>query len=763
MKLLFNRSWVWGVVLVLILPGRVLSDSTNSFYQSAGTKRMAERLTRISRESDPLTQPFLNRQRAKIFYSLLEQERRAPSAGHDVRKLFDLQAQYGLELLNSGQTEQAIEEISRFISLLKETRAYGPQNRVLLRNWLATSYLRLGEQQNCLMNHTKDSCLAPIRGGGIHKLQQGSRDALKVLNEELTEFPQDLRARWLLNIACMTLGEYPDKVPPIWLIPPKAFDSDYNIKRFYDVSADVGLELDTLAGSVVMDDFDGDGNLDLMISALDLNSQVRFFHNNGDGTFTERTKEAGLVGEMGGLNMIQTDYNNDGHLDLLILRGAWQGVAGHEPLSLLRNNGNGTFDDVTEETGLLRFHPTQTAAWFDFNNDGWLDLFIGNETTPGDTNICELYRNNGDGTFTECAAEVGLNISAYVKAVASGDYNNDGWPDLYISSRDQPKMLFRNEGPQSPDKSPKGKWKFTEVAAAAGVSEPLHSFPTWFFDYDNDGWLDIFVCGYAVRDVGDVAADYLGLPSQAERPRLYHNNHDGTFTDVTRQAHLDKVLIAMAGNFGDLDNDGFLDFYLGTGDPDLSMLVPNRMFRNADGKVFQDVTTSGGFGHLQKGHGIAFGDIDNDGDQDIYEAMGGALEGDHYHHMLYENPGHGNHWVTLKLEGTQSNRAAVGARIKVVVRTNQGERNIYKTVSTGGSFGGSPLRQEIGLGQAQSIQRTEIFWPTTGKTQVIKDLSMDHFYKIREGDLAALPLKLKSFKLAGTPGERGHEHHHHSP
>ena len=119
--------------------------------------------------------------------------------------------------------------------------------------------------------------------------------------------------------------------------------------------------------------------------------------------------------------------------------------------------------------------------------------------------------------------------------------------------------------------------------------------------------------------------------------------------------------------------------------------------------------------------------------------------------------------MTLKLEGTVSNRAAVGARIKAVVRTTGGERDIYKTVSTGGSFGGSPLRQEIGLGQAQSIQRIEIFWPTTGKTQIIKELSMDHFYKIREGDVAAIPLNLKSFKLSGAPGERGHEHHHHSP
>ena len=162
-----------------------------------------------------------------------------------------------------------------------------------------------------------------------------------------------------------------------------------------------------------------------MISSLGVREQLRYFHNNCDGTFTDRTEDAGLLGETGGLNILQTDYNNDGWPDVLVLRGAWFGVEGHYPLSLLRNNGNGTFEDVTEEAGLLRFHPTQAATWFDYNNDGWLDLFVGNETTPGDTNRCELFRNNADGTFTECAADVGLDATAFIKAVASGDYNND--------------------------------------------------------------------------------------------------------------------------------------------------------------------------------------------------------------------------------------------------------------------------------------------------------------------------------------------------
>ena len=214
----------------------------------------------------------------------------------------------------------------------------------------------------------------------------------------------------------------------------------------------------------------------------------------------------------------------------------------------------------------------------------------------------------------------------------------------------------------------------------------------------------------------------------------------------------------MGSNYGDLDNDGFLDFYLGTGDPDLTTLVPNRMFRNADGKFFQDVTTAGGFGHLQKGHGISFADLDNDGDQDIYEVMGGAYSGDNYRNVLYENPGNTNHWITLKLEGVQSNRAAIGARIKVIVTTPGGERTIYKTVRTGGSFGASPLRQEIGLGQAKSIRTAEGFWPVTGRTQTITGLALDGFYKVREGDAKTIWWVLKTFKFPTGPGAYDRAH-----
>ncbi len=228
---------------------------------------------------------------------------------------------------------------------------------------------------------------------------------------------------------------------------------------------------------------------------------------------------------------------------------------------------------------------------------------------------------------------------------------------------------------------------------------------------------------------------------------MFRNNHDGTFRDVTREAHLDRVLHTMGSNFGDIDNDGWLDFYLGTGDPNLATIIPNRMFRNVEGRLFQDVTTAAGVGHLQKGHGVAFADIDNDGDQDIYEVMGGAVTGDHFRNVLYENPGSGNHWLTLRLEGVRSNRSAIGARIHVEVETPAGPRSIYRTVGSGGSFGASPLRQEIGLGRASAIRMVTIGWPASGTTQTLNGLELDRFYEVKEGEPAARQVTPKRIHL----------------
>jgi hypothetical protein len=736
-----------------IAPAGKLGDL--SAAQPASTRKMIELINRIWSSANPIENFYLNYEAAEFTQAMMMR----PGATPDLRQI-ELLQQY---MLQAGETALALQGLERLEAGMTEGGRVplSPAMDARFTRFKAIGYLRLGEQENCLHNHNGDSCLLPIRGGGVHKLPQGSRKAVENFTRLLQQNPDDLQARWLLNIAYMTLGEYPDSVPPRWLIDPKAFESDYDIKRFPDVAGPLGLAIDDLSGAVVMEDFDRDGLLDLLITASGPRSQIRLFRNQGDGTFEDRTAQAGLAGLTGGLNAVQTDYDNDGFKDVLVLRTGWLRKQGLHPNSLLRNNGDFTFTDVTEEANLLTLHPTQTAAWFDFNADGWLDVFIGNESTPDNVHPSELYRNNGDGTFTECAAANGVAVEVFVKGVTAGDFNNDGRPDLYLSLQYNDNILFRNDGPAAVGVSPARPWKFTNVAAAAGVTGPKVSFPCWFWDYDNDGWEDLVVTGYLIKDSGDIAADYLGLPHSAEKPRLYHNNGDGTFRDVTAASGLDTILHAMGSNFGDLDNDGWLDFYVGTGDPNYTTLLPNRMFRNDGGKSFQDVTTSGGFGQLQKGHGVAFGDIDNDGDQDVYTVIGGVFAGDHYPNQLFANPGHGNHWLKLELTGVTSNRAAIGARIKVVITTAEGERELHKTVTNGSSFGASPLRQEFGLGNAKQISRVEIRWPTTGVTQIVNGLEIDRFYQIAEGASEAILVDVSTFKLPSADAVNGAQHHHH--
>ena len=713
-----------------------------------GTVKMAGLLERLAQNVNPMGNPFLSRERVAALRAAIASN---PAMTNDPAMLFKL----GQELLNAGENEQALEMFNAAEQLSRAAGEWRGNNVVNVPLNQALCHLRMAEQRNCLSNHNADSCLAPIRGGGIHTWQEGSRQAIGVLTNLLAQYPENLAARWLLNISEMTVGEYPDKVQPRWLIPPSALDLEFDVKRFIDVAGPAGLAINELSGGSAAEDFDGDGLLDVMVTSIGLRDQMHFFHNNGDGTFSDRTREAGLMGLTGGLNIITGDYNNDGFVDVFVLRGAWMMEEGKFPNSLLKNNGDGTFEDVTEAAHVLSFHPTQTGVWFDFDGDGWLDLFIGNESmSRGRPHPCELYHNNRDGTFTNMAAAAGVAVRAFVKGVACADYDNDGRPDLYLSIKGGRNMLFHNDGP---GKDGNG-WKFTDRSEIAGVQMPWESFPTWFFDYDNDGWEDLFVAGYKIKNVGDIAADYLGLPSEGERAKLYHNRGDGTFADVTREAHLDHVLHAMGSNFGDLDNDGWLDFYLGTGDPDLLTIVPNRMLRNADGKFFQYVTTSGGFGNLQKGHGVSFADFDNDGDQDVFEKMGGAVSSDVYPSVLFLNPGHGNHWLKLQLVGVKANRCGIGARLKLTVKRPGGDRVIYHTVNSGGSFGCNPLRQEIGLGDATAIDSVEIRWPGSGAVQTVTGLQLDTCYRVREDTKNAelVPLKRFSFKPADA-----HAHHHH--
>ncbi|MCG8606662.1 CRTAC1 family protein [bacterium] len=733
-----NYVFLAIVVLGAAVVTLMLVTNLRSPQSDKPTRKMAERLRKIAENADPAVNKYINDKRLTYF-------QRKPQPRTPIGR-FELKKNIGVELLHSGKSNEAVQAFSKILADMGRN-TYGQlstgQMNKRMREFLAISHLRMGEQDNCVFRHTTDACILPIRGTGIHLNREGSEKAIEVYKDILNEHPNDFTSGWLLNVSYMTLGEYPDHVPHQWLIPPKVFKSDYDIKRFYDRAPELGLDVIGLVGGCIMEDFDNDGYLDIMASSNGLLDQLRFFRNNGNGAFTDVTLQAGLSGIVGGINLCHADYNNDGHTDVFVLRGGWMDEDGLHPNSLLHNNGDGTFKDVTENCGLLSFHPSQTASWGDYDNDGWLDLYIGNESFGRNSHPCELYHNNGDGTFTNVADEAGVAVSGYVKGVSWGDYNNDGLLDLYISRLLEWNLLLKNNGMNG-----KGEWTFSDVTEEAGTGEPLRSFPTWFWDYNNDGWLDIFVSGYQAN-AADVARNYMGMPTRAERPRLYRNNHDGTFADVSKKVRVDKVLLTMGCNFGDLDNDGFLDFYAGTGAPDFRSIIPNRMFRNRGGEYFQDVTTSGGFGHLQKGHGVSFGDIDNDGDQDIYMVIGGMFTGDMFQNALFENPGHGHHWITLRLEGARANRSAIGARIKITVDTESGVRQIHRTVTTGGSFGSSSLQQEIGLENAIAIASIEIHWPGSRETQVFSGISLDRIYKIREDDPELIPMATKTIRLSG--------------
>src|SRR6266542_2569672 len=435
-----------------------------------------------------------------------------------------------------GEMAKSIEHFEAAYELIRSIAPSHPEfagDKASMDEILGVAHMRRGELENCVHNHNAETCIFPLSRAAQHGRAEGSTKAIEYFKKHLAQRPDNLEVRWLLNLAYMTLGKYPQAVPPAYLIPPSAFASKDRIGRFVDVAASLGIDPVGGAGGAIMDDFDNDGRLDVVISTVNACDSLRYFHNDG-GSFSDWTERAKLADQLGGINCVQTDYDNDGRLDVFV---------GHEetPSQLFRNRGDGTFEDVTRKAGVGRTAFTKGASWADYDNDGYADLYVSNY---GEENF--LYRNRGDGTFEE-------------------------------------------------------------VGKRLGVEKPLMSFPTWFFDYDNDGWLDLFVASF-VPSAAEVARGFLGLPPQAETMKLYRNDAKGGFQDVTNEVGLNRVVPTMGANFGDLDNDGFLDIYLGTGAPSYAALMPNFAFRNQAGKRFADVTAATGTGHLQKGHGVAFGD-----------------------------------------------------------------------------------------------------------------------------------------------------------
>jgi len=707
--------WLSAIVVLLIAgcdtqtstkPQQWVSRDSDEMI-SPGHQEMLAMLNEIHAwglQSDP----FLGTQQLNSARRRLAELGLAKNAAH--RQRVDAVIRVANQELRLGLIDKAIEHYSearQTLPKIAEKLSSEDHQRYLFQ--IAIGYLRLAESENCVHCQTGESCILPISGGGLHGQKIGSEESIKVLEELLGLNPDHLAAKWLLNIASMTLGKYPEAVPEDYRIDPSKFAGE-PFPKFLNNAKKMGIATLSLSGGVIADDFTGDGSIDLVVSDWSTNGQIRFFVNDGNGNFKDQTQATGLTGIFGGLNLVQADYNNDGHIDIFVLRGAWRGSLGRHPNSLLRNDGNGRFTDVTFDVGLGDVHyPTQTAAWYDINNDGHLDLYIGNEDFPS-----QLFVSDGEGHFTDIAKKAGVTNDRYAKAVSWGDFNNDGYVDLYVSNYGSANRLYRNNGDET----------FTDVAGELGVQSPLNGFAAWFWDFDNDGILDIFAASYNMS-IEDVTAPFFDLPVKGELACLYKGSSEGTFKNVATEMNLTAAVDPMGANFGDLDNDGYLDFYLGTGYPAYESLMPNVMYHNRRGERFADVTFSGGFGHLQKGHAIVFADFRGKGENDVFIELGGAYPGDAFTNAYFSNPGFGNRAIRIKLRGEKSNRDGIGAKIQVDFSADGKDQTIYRWVNSGGSFGANPLIAHVGVGKAEMIQQIKITWPATGCHTVLKNVKVD--------------------------------------
>ncbi len=588
---------------------------------------------------------------------------------------------------------------------------------------------------------------------GVYHLRHGAPEkAVANFKASLQLKPRDPETLWNLWTAYRQIGGYPADLPEEFKIAvssqqsavsnqqeditspenlltdnrqlktlPKNSSTDNFAKarvlgqnHFTDIAPDLKMDkIDGGRGSA-WGDYDNDGDLDIV--AVGTYQPHALYRNNGDGTFTNTAAQAGIADLRGGWGSLFADYDNDGYLDLYITRGGWSGAAEN---TLYHNNGDGTFTDVTHTAGVADPQSSFCAAWADYDNDGYIDLYVA-DGVIGDGAANALYRNNGDGTFTNTAEVAGVADTGNSLGTAWGDYDKDGYIDLHVVNFGQSNVLYRNNGDGT----------FTDVTPTTGMNLPVtDAFVTFFLDVDNDADLDIFISNSGSFQAF-IAGQITGTaPHDADRQVLYRNNGDGTFTDVTRESGLYHAFGAMGANFGDINSDGYLDIYLATGAPQMGRLERDALFRNNGDGTFSDATVALGLGNIGKGHGVTFGDIDTDGDVDIYVPVGGAFIGDQWHNLFYQNTGTGNNYLNLKLVGVKSNRDGIGA--KVTLRL--GKDIIYREVSGGCGFGSTnSLSLEVGLGTHTKVDTLEIVWPS-GQMDTHRNLSINQRLVITEG------------------------------
>ena len=530
--------------------------------------------------------------------------------------------------------------------------------------------------------------------------------------------------QWLFHVAVEQTKGPPPPVPRTAVFPVEDVQVDPAnppLLAFEDIAPKLGIHHLNGNGTCAWGDIDGDGDLDLIVAGS--GTFIRVYRNDGD-TFTDVTQEVGLAHVPSGYSLNLVDYDNDGWLDLFISLNGWSG-----PMpDMLFHNNHGKFVNVSKQSRLDDPGSGFVSLWGDLDNDGWPDVVIANGVLK-DGSVPQIYRNNRDGTFTNVTKAAGLNEPPSYGAIgiALGDYDKDGKLDILINGLGgAPNRLYHNDG----------HWHFTDVTRKAGLVQPAHNgFVCFFLDYNNDGWPDILTTSLAPWDsvVEGLKKGFAPASAKAVHPdasRLFRNNGNGTFSDVTYDARLYYPMGTMGAGVADLDNDGYLDLYFGTGDPQMSRLEPNRFFHNNGNGTFTDLTNFVGFARPgNKGHGVGFVDIDNDGDLDVFAQLGGHYPGDHTYNAFYRNlKGNRNHWLEVDLRGVTSNRFGIGAQLTV----KAGGLLIYREVKGSEGFGAtSPYRQHFGLGNRTKIDSLEILWPS-GRKQMFTGLDANQIIGVTE-------------------------------
>jgi len=527
--------------------------------------------------------------------------------------------------------------------------------------------------------------------------------------------------------------------------------------RFTDVGHAAGLREPVIYGDVetqryllenmgcgcALLDYDNDGWMDLVVltgrrlEATPAGAVIRLYHNNRNGTFTDVSQKAGLARSVWASGVTVGDYDNDGYDDIFVT--CWgQSI-------LFHNNGDGTFSDVTQAAGLLRqgTHYSSGCTWIDYDRDGRLDLFVAHYVlfdldkilpAPKDPTCnwrgipveCgprglgqetyRLYHNNGDGTFSDVSAKAGVALAkpGYALTTAAADFDGDGWQDIYVACDSTPSLLFRNnhDGTFSEEGLERGVALNEDGQEQAGMGLGIG-------DFNTDGWLDILKTHFT-----------------EDTPGLYQNRGNGNFRDVTIRAGLgvETRFVSWGAGIADFDNDGLPDLFYATGMvyPEMERVLrefpyrtPRVLFRNLGGGKFEELLEDGGPGitALHSSRGVAFGDFDNDGDIDLL-----IVNMNEAPSLLRNDVTGNNHWLKVLLNGTVSNRSAIGAQ---VTATYGGRRQVQSVLAQSSYLSVNDRRLHYGLGEATSAD-LDIMWPN-GASEQIKNVEADQLVVIREG------------------------------